>query len=64
MVQAVELADGETVPMLGAVAKVDGPQLTTRIPPPKLGSNTETILKQRLGYDEEKIATLRAQGVV
>lgn len=64
MVQSVELEDGEVVPMLGAVAKVDGLQLTTRMPPPKLGSNTETILKQRLGYDEEKIATLRAQGVV
>jgi crotonobetainyl-CoA:carnitine CoA-transferase CaiB-like acyl-CoA transferase len=32
--------------------------------PPLLGQNTEEVLKERLGYDEGKLATLRKTGIV
>jgi crotonobetainyl-CoA:carnitine CoA-transferase CaiB-like acyl-CoA transferase len=35
-----------------------------RLPPPTLGQHTEEVLRGLLGMDEERIARLRADGVV
>jgi crotonobetainyl-CoA:carnitine CoA-transferase CaiB-like acyl-CoA transferase len=34
------------------------------LPPPLLGQHTDDVLSTVLGYDADRIATLRAQGVV
>jgi len=38
------------------------PQALTH--PPTLGEHTETVLRDVLGYDEDRIAALRAQAAI
>jgi crotonobetainyl-CoA:carnitine CoA-transferase CaiB-like acyl-CoA transferase len=33
-------------------------------PPPQLGEHTEEVLRGLIGYDDEKLAALRAKGVI
>jgi formyl-CoA transferase len=47
------------LPMLGNPVKVDG-AADEALPPPLLGEHTGRVLKQVLGYSEEKIDELRA----
>jgi crotonobetainyl-CoA:carnitine CoA-transferase CaiB-like acyl-CoA transferase len=35
-----------------------------RLPPPLLGQHTDEVLSQRLGFDDAKLAALRANGVI
>jgi crotonobetainyl-CoA:carnitine CoA-transferase CaiB-like acyl-CoA transferase len=57
-------------PMTGPVRQVrspfvvDGTATTTRRPAPLFDQHTDELLRDRLGYDDERIARLRADGVV
>ncbi len=35
-----------------------------RLPPPTLGQHTDEILRERLGYDDSRLDTLRANGII
>ena len=37
---------------------------TLRHAPPALGQHTEQVLRERLGVDDQRMAALRAKGVV
>jgi len=45
---------------LGTPCRADGAVLRSPYPPPMLGEHTDQILKDLLGYSEERIAALRA----
>ncbi len=53
-----------TVPTLGTPIKVDGAPDFAAAPPPALGEHTESVLRGLLKYPPERVAALRAAGVV
>lgn len=55
---------GQTVTAFGVVPKMSGTPGRVWRGAPALGEDTERILKTRLGYGEEKIAALRAGGLI
>ena len=57
-------APGRRIPQVGLGIGVDGCDGSYRLPPPRLGEHTSTVLQQWLAYDEEKIATLSEQRVI
>lgn len=64
MVQTVMDEEGETVKLVGPVAKMSETPPQIRRAPPQLGAQTEAILHQRLGMNTAEIADLRSQGVI
>ncbi|MBK8527564.1 MAG: CoA transferase [Rubrivivax sp.] len=64
MVIDVPLHNGETVRMPGNPVKFSGDTAGEVTPPPKLGEHTEDVLRQTLGYDDERIAALRLDRAV
>ncbi|MBL0086221.1 MAG: CoA transferase [Ideonella sp.] len=60
MVIEVPLHNGETVRMPGNPVKFSGDTSGEVTPPPLLGEHTEAVLRQTLGYDDERIASLRS----
>mgnify|MGYP000863030364 CR=1 FL=1 len=64
MVQAVEHPSAGPIKLLGPVAKFSRTPAAIRLPPPPLGQDTAAVLQDLLGYAEEEIARLRADGVV
>jgi glutaryl-CoA transferase len=52
------------VPTLGTPVKVDGARTLTPSAPPRLGQHTEDVLRALLKYDDERLATLRREGVI
>lgn len=64
MVTEVSLKSGKTVSMPGNPVKLSRQPQTTYTPPPELGEHTQSVLEGMLGYDAEKIARLRATGVI
>ncbi len=64
MVQTVNHPTAGTIRLVGPVAKLSATPATIRRPPPLLGQHTEEILTGLLGYDEEAVARLRAEGVI
>ncbi|MCU0491810.1 MAG: CoA transferase [Chloroflexaceae bacterium] len=64
MVQHLADADGDPVPLVGPVPKLSATPATLRSAPPGLGQHSAALLRELLGYDEERIAALRAAGVV
>jgi len=44
--------------------RMDGERLPVRLPPPVLGEGTCEVLADLLGYDEDRLAALAAQGVI
>src|SRR5690606_21930992 len=63
MVQTVAHPAG-LLPLVGPVAKLSETPLTVRVVPPLLGQDTGDILRDELGYTDEKISELRRAGVV
>ncbi len=64
MVQEVVDSQGSVVPQVGPVAKMSETPPTIRTAPPYLGEHTGQILRERLGFDDDLIAQLRAEGVI
>ncbi len=64
MVQTVDHPTAGTIRLVGPVAKLSATPAAIRRPPPLLGQHTEEILTGLLGYDEEAITHLRAEGVI
>ncbi|WP_454914778.1 CaiB/BaiF CoA transferase family protein [Xanthobacter sediminis] len=56
--------DGREVPQVALGIHMDGEPAGFFSPPPRLGEHCEEVLRQLLGYDEQAIAGLRAQGVI
>ena len=51
------------IPMTGFPVKMSETPCELRLPAPKLGADTDAVLRE-LGYEEEKIETFRAVGVI
>jgi crotonobetainyl-CoA:carnitine CoA-transferase CaiB-like acyl-CoA transferase len=63
MFYAVEAADG-LVPQVGLGIRFDGVSNVHRRPPPELGRDTQSVLRQRLGMAEEDVARLVAAKII
>ncbi len=53
-----------TVPMIASPLNIPTRPTRVRFPPPLLGQHTDEILQSLLGYDEQTIQTLHAEGIV
>lgn len=56
--------DGEAWPQVGLGIHVDGDAAGVFSPPPRLGEHGEEVLRETLGYDEQRIAELRKDGTI
>lgn len=63
MLQDTVHADGTTLPITGPAAKFSRTPTRVRTPAPPLGAHSDEILAE-LGYDAERVARLRAAGIV
>ncbi|MCZ7572691.1 MAG: CoA transferase [Ardenticatenaceae bacterium] len=64
MVQMVEHPVGGPVRLVGPVPKLSTTPATITTAPPMLGEHTSMVLRDLLGYDEARIAALRAAGII
>lgn len=64
MVQSVVDSQGETIRLVGPVAKMTQTPLQIVSAPPYLGEHTQAILQKRLGLSAEEIERLGEDGVV
>lgn len=64
MVVNMERGGKQTVPVVAYPARMSETPAGYRYPPPLLGEGTREILESRLGFDDEKIRDLTAQGIV
>lgn len=64
MVREVTLHNGQTVAVPGNPVKLSGDQLGEWTAPPRLGQDTDEVLRELLRYDEDKIAALRSSATV
>jgi crotonobetainyl-CoA:carnitine CoA-transferase CaiB-like acyl-CoA transferase len=53
-----------SVHVMASPYRFDGERLPVRRAPPQLGEGTQEVLRDLLGLDEEKLAGLKARGVV
>ncbi len=59
------LRDGERdVPQVGTGFQLDGQANAPRSAPPRLGEHTRTVLKDVLGYDDDRIQALAASRII
>ena len=52
--------DAGPIPLVGSPIKFSATPISYSLPPPRLGEHTEQVLREVLGYDEARIAALRA----
>ena len=64
MVETVTHPTAGAVKMLGIPMKFSGTPASVRSAPPTLGQHSDEILRDMLGYDAARIASLRANGTV
>lgn len=62
-IYCAESPDGP-IPQVGLGIRFDGQAEGTQAPPPKLGADTEQVLRTWLGCDPEELEQLRAQRVI
>lgn len=62
LVETWTLANGVSVRGLGPALSLGGTPTSTRRPPPLLGQDTEVVLREVLGMDDDGIETLRQGG--
>ncbi len=55
--------DGSPISILASPIRLSGEIIETRLPPPRLGEHTQAILRE-IGYDDERMASLRESGVI
>jgi formyl-CoA transferase len=69
-VQHLQMIWEGTHPETGTIRTVRNPvtysenPASFRFPPPKLGEHTDRVLREVLGYSEERVASLRASGAI
>ena len=61
-IQSLQSADGVPLRLLASPVRVPGEELPAG-PAPRLGADTDELLRE-LGYDPDRIASLRAHGIV
>lgn len=64
MVREVVDDRGEAVRVVGPAPRLSATPPSVRTAPPRLGQHTESVLRDLLGYDEARIAALRAEGAI
>lgn len=64
MVATVEHPVAGPVRVIGSPLNFSASKLRPYAPPPMLGQHTSAILKERLGYDDARIAALKASGAI
>lgn len=64
MVQTVTGAHGSELRLVGPAPKLSATPPSIRTPPPSLGQHTEAVLREKLGYDAERIGQLRVVGAI
>jgi crotonobetainyl-CoA:carnitine CoA-transferase CaiB-like acyl-CoA transferase len=52
------------LPLVGSPLSFSGTPVEYKLPPPLLGQHTREILREILGYSEEEIESLKANGVI
>ena len=64
MVQTVTDGNGDSIPLVGPVPKLDKTPAHIFLPPPLLGEHTNELLREKLALTAEEIDALRDSGVV
>jgi crotonobetainyl-CoA:carnitine CoA-transferase CaiB-like acyl-CoA transferase len=64
MVRSLPHPTAGDVQVLGIPFRMNATPASIRRPPPALGEHTDEVLRDQLGYDAERIAALRRDGVI
>lgn len=56
--------EGREIPQIGTGFQLDGEANVPRRAPPRLGEDTQAVLKSLLGYTDDRIRTLKASGII
>lgn len=64
VVQTVTDGNGDNIPLIGPVPKMDRSPPRIFRPPPLLGEHTDEVLREKLALTPEKIDALRESGVI
>jgi crotonobetainyl-CoA:carnitine CoA-transferase CaiB-like acyl-CoA transferase len=64
LVNTMDHPEVGSVHVMASPYRFDGERLPVRRAPPQLGEGTQEVLRDLLGLDEEKLAGLKARGVV
>ncbi len=64
LVQMPHPASPDGVQVIANPVRLSATPAQYRLPPPTLGQHTEEILRERLGYDDERLARLRENGII
>ena len=55
---------GEVARLIAPAPRLSATPATIRSAPPRLGQHTDAILRDLLGYDEQRVAALHEEGAV
>ena len=63
-VREMDHGSGAKVKVIANPVRLSETPADYRLPPPILGEHTDSVLRERLGLDEARLAQLRADGVI